>query len=78
MFISAKHTVSGVILQLKELLERGCKVQEVQPPVFASDAEVNLVIVTVVCPDGKGHTIKAYRDEAGELREYIRRMTLQM
>jgi hypothetical protein len=76
--MTQKQTVSSAISQLKELLERGCKVQEVQPPVFASDAEVNLVVVTVVCPGGETHTIKAYRDEASELREYIRRMTLQM
>jgi hypothetical protein len=36
--------------------------KKVQPPVFAS--EVNIVIVTIACPDGKKETIKAYREEA--------------
>jgi hypothetical protein len=44
----------------------------VQPAVIASDAEVNIVIVTVLCPDGKKETIKAYREEPIDLREFIR------
>jgi hypothetical protein len=39
---------------------------------MASDAEVNIVIVTVLCSDGKKETIKAYREEAIALREFIR------
>ncbi len=39
---------------------------------FASDAEVNIITVTVVCPDGKRQTIRAYREEAHALREFIR------
>ena len=31
---------------------------------MASDAEVNIVIVTLLCPDSKKETIKAYREEA--------------
>ncbi len=45
---------------------------EVEPPVYASDAEVNIVKVSIVCPDGKSHTIKAYKEEASTLREFIR------
>ena len=60
------------ISELKKLLEANCKIEKVQPSVFASDAEVNIVIVTVVCPDGKTQTIKAYREEAQALREFIR------
>ena len=60
------------ISKLKNLLDADCKIEKVQPPVFASDAEVNIVIVTVVCPDGKKQTIKAYREEAQTLREFIR------
>jgi hypothetical protein len=52
-------------------------VQKVQPAVFASDAEVNIVTVTVACPD-KTHTIRAYREEAKELREFIRKQALQL
>jgi hypothetical protein len=36
----------------------------VYPPVFASDAEVNIVTVTVKCHDGTTQTIRAYREEA--------------
>lgn len=58
------------------MLGRGCKVSKVQPAVFASDAEVNIVIVTVACPDGSVHTVKAYREEAHELREFVRSLQL--
>ena len=60
------------ISELKKLLDANCKIEKVQPSVFASDAEVNIVIVTVVCPDGKTQTIKTYREEAAALREFIR------
>lgn len=60
------------ISEVKKLLEANCKVEKVEPPVFASDAEVNIVRVSIVCPDGKIHTIKAYKDEASALREFIR------
>jgi hypothetical protein len=45
------------------------------PPVFASDAEVNIVTVTVKCHDGKMQSIQAYREEAHALREFIRTCT---
>ena len=63
---------TDAISKLKNLLDADCKIEKVQPPVFASDAEVNIVIVTVLCPDGKKETIKAYREEAIALREFIR------
>ncbi|MEO9363647.1 MAG: hypothetical protein ABI348_07070 [Nitrososphaera sp.] len=63
--------------ELKALLQKGCKIQKVQPAMFASDAEVNIVVVTVACPDGI-HTVKAYREEAKELREFIRKQALQL
>ena len=59
------------ISELKKLLDANCKIEKVEPPVYASDAEVNLVKVSIVCPDGKSHTIKAYK-EASTLREFIR------
>jgi hypothetical protein len=61
------------IAKLKKLLNDNCKIEKIQPPVMASVAEVNIVIITVVCPDGKIETIKAYREEASALREFIRR-----
>lgn len=60
------------ISELKKLLDANCKIEKVEPPVFASDAEVNIVRVSIVCPDGKSHTIKAYKEEASTLREFIR------
>ena len=62
------------ISKLKKLLDDNYKIEKIQPPVFGSDAEVNIVIVTVVCPDGNRQTIKAYREEAQALREFIKRV----
>lgn len=63
------------ISKLKGLLDANCKIEKIQPPVLASDAEVNIVVVTVACPDGRKETIKAYREEAVALREFIRTNT---
>ena len=63
---------ANAISKLKELLESNCVIEKVQPPVMASDAEVNIVIVTLLCPDGKKETIKAYKEEALAMREFIR------
>jgi hypothetical protein len=60
------------ISELTKLLDANCKIEKVEPPVYASDAEVNIVKVTVTCPDGEGHSIKAYKEEASALREFIR------
>jgi hypothetical protein len=60
------------INELKKLLDSKCKIEKVYPLVIASDAEINMVFVTIVCPDGSKHTIKAYRDESHALREFIR------
>ena len=60
------------ISELTKLLEADCKIEKVEPPVYASDAEVNIVKVTVTCPGGKVHAIKAYKEEASALREFIR------
>jgi hypothetical protein len=63
------------ISELKKLLDSNCKIEKIQPPVFASDAETNMVIVIIACPDGKKHTIKAFREESHALREFIRSYT---
>ena len=63
------------ISELKKLLSANCKIEKIDPPVFASDAEVNIVTVTLLCPDGKTQTIRAYREEAQSLREFIRMYT---
>jgi hypothetical protein len=54
-----------------------CKIESVHPAMLASDAEVNIVTVTVICPEGAAHTIRAYREEASTLREYIRLLKLK-
>ena len=63
---------ANIISKLKKLLESNYIIEKVQPPVMASDAEVNIVIVTLLCPDGRKETLKAYREEAVSLREFIR------
>ena len=64
---------ANAVSNLKKLLESNCKIEKIQPPVMASDAEVNIVIVILLCPDGKKETIKAYGfEEAAALREFIR------
>jgi hypothetical protein len=59
------------IYELKKLLASNCKIEKVYPAVFASDAEVNIVTVLMKCPDGKTQTIRAYREEAHALREFL-------
>jgi len=60
------------ISELKKLLDADCRIEKVEPPVYASDIETTIVMVTLKCPDGKNHTIKAYKDESFALREFIR------
>ena len=60
------------MLKLQHLLNSGCKIEKIYPSVLGSDAEVNIVTVEVKCPDGHMHKIRAYREEASELREFIR------
>jgi len=64
------------ISELKKLLSSTCRIEKVEPPVFGSDAEVNIVTVTLTCPDGKIHTIRAYREESHALREFLRTLRL--
>jgi hypothetical protein len=60
------------ILKLQTFLNSGCKIEKIYPSVFGSDAEINIVTVEVRCPDGQLHKIRAYREEAIDLREFIR------
>ena len=66
------------ILEIKRLLSMNCKLERVYPAISASDAEVNIVTVTVICPKGDTHTIRAYREEASSLREYVRLLKLKV
>ena len=65
------------ILELQKLLSMNCKIEKVYPTSPVSDAEVNIVTVTIICPKGDRHTIRAYRDEASSLREYVRILKLK-
>ena len=60
--------------RLKRLLNTNYKIEKIQPQLFASDAEVNIVTVILVCPDGNKETIRAYREESHAVREYIRNL----
>jgi len=60
------------ILKLKRLLDNNYKLETIQPPVIASDAEINIVTVILLCPDGRKETIRAYSEESRAVREYIR------
>ena len=62
------------LTKLKRLLDNDYKIEKIQPPVFASDAEVNIVTVKLLSPDGKKEMIHAYREESRALREYIRNL----
>ena len=64
------------ILKLQELLDKDCKIEKIYPSVLGSDAEINIVTVEVRCPDKNIHKIKAYREEAMNLREFIRTKNL--
>ena len=65
------------IVELKRLLSINCKIERVYPASPASDAEVNIVTVAVICPEGTTHTIRAYREEASALREYVRLLKIK-
>jgi hypothetical protein len=71
------NEVNKSIIELQRLLSADCKIENVQPQVIASDAETNIVTVTVVCPEGTKHTIRAYREEARALRDFIRHKKLR-
>jgi hypothetical protein len=64
------------ILKLQELLDKDCKIEKIYPSVLGSDAEINIVTVEVRCPDKNIHKIRAYREEATNLREFIRTKNL--
>ena len=77
ILIQALNGTIQPIMELQKLLLMNCKVERVHPAMLASDAEVNTVTVTVICPEGAAHTIRAYREEASALREYVRLLKLK-
>ena len=65
------------VLELQRLLSMNCKIEKVYPASPASDAEVNIITVTVICPKGDIHSIRAFREEASTLREYVRLLNIK-
>ncbi len=63
---------SKSISELKKLIAINCKIIKIEPPVYASDIEINILKVSVKCPDGEIRIIKAYNEESSALREFIR------
>ena len=64
----------GSITKLKKLPHNDYKIEKIQPAIFTSDAEVNIVTVVLICPDGKKETIRTYREESQAFREHIRNL----
>ena len=56
------------ISELRKLLDASFKLEKEEPPVYASDAEINTVKLSMLYQDGKSHTIKAHKEEATPLR----------
>ena len=64
------------IKKLQELIDSNYKIEKVHPPIFGSDAEINIVTVTLISENGKKESIRAYGEESHQLREYIRKNKL--
>ena len=62
--------------KLQELIDNNYKIEKVHPPIFGSDAEINIVTVTLISENGKKESIRAYGDESHQLRDYIRKNKL--
>lgn len=52
ILIQALNGTIQPIIELQKLLSMNCKIESVHPAMLASDAEVNIVTVTVICPEG--------------------------
>ena len=67
---------STSIEKLQTLIDNNYKIEKIHPLIFGSDAEINIVNLTLVSDDGKKETIRAYGEESHQLREYIRKNDL--
>ena len=67
---------STSIEKLQTLINNNYKIEKIQPLIFGSDAEINIVSTTLVSEDGKKESIRAYGEESHQLREYIRKNEL--
>jgi hypothetical protein len=64
------------IEKLQMLIDNEYKIEKIHPLIFGSDAEINIVSLTLVSEDGRKETIRAYGEESHQLREYIRKNEL--
>jgi hypothetical protein len=60
------------IKKLQDLIDNNYKIEKIYPPIFGSDAEINIVTITLVSPEGKKENLRAFREESHQLREYIK------
>ena len=67
---------STSIEKLQTLINNNYKIEKIQPLIFGSDAEINIVSITLVSEDGKKESIRADGEESHQLREYIRKNEL--
>ena len=67
---------STSIEKLQTLINNNYKIEKIQPLIFGSDAEINIVSITLVSEDEKKESIRAYGEESHQLREYIRKNKL--
>jgi hypothetical protein len=67
---------STSIEKLQTLINNNYKIEKIQPLIFGSDAEINIVSITLVSEDGKKESIREYGEESHQLREYIRKNEL--
>ncbi|HEU5461611.1 MAG TPA: hypothetical protein VFU79_05010 [Nitrososphaeraceae archaeon] len=67
---------STSIEKLQTLIDNNYKIEKIHPLIFGSDAEINIVSLTLVSNDGKKESIRAYGEESHQLREYIRKNDL--
>ncbi len=67
---------STSIEKLQRLINNEYKIEKIHPLIFGSDAEINMVSLTLVSEDGRRETIRAYGEESHQLREYIRKNEL--
>ena len=64
------------IEKLQRLINNEYKIEKIHPLIFGSDAEINMVSLTLVSEAGRKETIRAYGEESHQLREYIRKNEL--
>lgn len=64
------------IKKLQDIIDNNYKIEKVYPPIFGSDAEINIITVTLISENGKKEIIRAYGDESHKLRDFIRKNKL--